>query len=258
MNAAASKTARPASPGSYLARAIRSSTGMKWVMALTGLGLFGFVIAHVLGNLQVFLGYEQINAYGAFLKGSPGLLWTLRLLLLVAVVLHIWAGVRLSRINHAARPQPYVKKSWREASWFSRYMLVSGVLVFAFIVFHLLHFTIGTVFPEDFALRDPQMRHDVFRMMLLGFSRPWVVAVYVVAMLLLFFHLAHGIWSMTQSMGIWGPRYTPTMIKASVIVALVLAISYAIIPIGLFAGAVPDYAAEKAAAEAQQNGRAQP
>ena len=83
-------------------------------------------------------------------------------------------------------------------------MLVSGAIVLAFIVFHLLHFTVGTIFPADFALRDPQMRHDVFRMMLLGFSRLWVVLFYVVAMVVLFFHLSHGIWSATHSLGFAG------------------------------------------------------
>lgn len=255
---AASSSARSKSQGSYFGRTITSSTGMKLVMAITGLLLLVFVISHLLGNLQVFLGYEQINAYGAFLKSSPGVLWTARIGLLVTVGLHIWAGVRLSRINHAARPQPYAKKRWREASWFSRYMLVSGVLVLAFIVFHLLHFTVGTIFPADFALRDPEDRHDVFRMMLLGFSRPWVVLLYVVAMILLFFHLAHGVWSSTQSLGLWGKRYTPAMIKGSVVIAVVLAVLYAIIPIGLLAGVVPDYEEEKGAAEQQRQERVQP
>ncbi|WP_373049075.1 succinate dehydrogenase cytochrome b subunit [Vulgatibacter sp.] len=251
MNAAAAKTARPASPGSFLGRAITSSTGMKLVMAITGLGLLGFVIAHVIGNLQVFLGYEGINAYGAFLKGSPGLLWTLRLGTLALFVLHIWAGVRLSRLNHAARPHAYVKKKYRAASWYSRYMLVSGTIVLVFLVFHLLHFTVGTVFPDHFALRDPSGRHDVFAMMLEGFAIPWVVVFYVVAMVLLFFHLGHGIWSATQSLGIWGGRWTPAMMKVGLALAVILAIAYSIIPLGLFAGLVPDYRSEKAASEQQ-------
>lgn len=251
MNAAAAKSARPASQGSYLGSAITSSHGLKLVMAVTGLLLLGFVIAHVLGNLQVFLGYEGINAYGAMLKGSAGVLWTARIGLLAAVALHLWAGVRLSRINHAARPQGYVKRRWRTANGSSRYMLVSGFIILAFIVFHLLHFTVGTVFPEEFALRDPMMRHDVFRMMLLGFSRLWIVLFYVVAMVLLFFHLAHGIWSATHSLGFAGKRWTPVVLKLSFAFALLLAMAYSSIPLGIFAGMVPDYAAARAATGAQ-------
>ena len=128
---AADKTARPASPGSFLGRAISSSTGMKLVMAVTGLGLLLFLVGHLAGNLQVFGGFEGINAYGAMLKGSPGLLWLARLALLAGLALHMWAGIRLSRINKAARPHAYVKKSYRAANWYSRYMLVSGTIIFA-------------------------------------------------------------------------------------------------------------------------------
>lgn len=251
MNAAANM-ARPASAGSFLGRAIRSSAGMKFVMAVTGILMLLFLLGHLAGNLQVFGGYEGINAYGAFLKGSPGLLWTARLGLLITVALHIWAGVRLSRLNKAARPQGYVKKSWREASWYSRYMLVSGSIVLLFIVFHLLHFTVGTIFPEQFALRDPQMRPDIFRMMVLSFQIPWVVVFYVVAMVLLFFHLGHGIWSALQSLGLWGARFTPFMLKAAVVIAAVLTIGFAFIPVAIFAGALNDQVEAGATAQIER------
>ena len=238
MNSAAAKTARTHTIGGYIAGAISSSTGMKLVMAITGLGLFLFLVSHVVSNLQVFLGYEGVNAYGAFLKGKPELLWTARLGLLAAVVLHIWAAVRLSRINHAARPQQYVKKSWRTASWYSRYMLVSGGIVFAFIVFHILHFTAGVILPEYFVFRDPAERHDVARMMILGFSKPWVVLVYVVSMIFIGLHLAHGIWSSLQSLGLWGARWTPFWLKAGKVIAWVIALAFIAIPLGILAGAV--------------------
>jgi len=252
MNAAA-KTARPTRPGSYLGNAIRSSTGMKFVMAVTGLALLLFLVGHLAGNLQVFGGYEGINAYGAFLKGSPGLLWTARIGLLAALVLHMWAGIRLSRINKAARPHAYVVKKYREANWYSRYMLVSGTIIFAFVVFHLLHFTMGVVFPEQFALRDPQMRPDIFRMMVLSFQIPWVAIFYVVGMTLLFFHLGHGVWSLTQSLGIWGKRFTPGMMKVGIAVAVVLAIGFASMPIAILAGALNDKVQPAATAQVDQH-----
>ncbi len=224
--------------GSFLGRSIRSSTGMKIVMAITGLALFLFLVGHLAGNLQVFGGAEGINAYGAFLKGTPELLWTSRIGLLVALGLHIWAGVRLSRINSAARPQGYVKTKHRASNWYARYMLVSGTIIFAFLVFHLLHFTIGVVFPDQFAWRDPQLRPDIFRMMVESFQIPWVVIFYLVGMTLLFFHLGHGLWSMPQSLGIWGTRFTPAMRKAGVAIAIVLALGFASMPIAIFGGAL--------------------
>lgn len=252
MNAAAN-TARPASPGSYLGRAISSSTGMKFVMAVTGLALLLFLVGHLAGNLQVFGGFEHINAYGAFLKGSPGLLWSARLGLLAALVLHMWAGIRLSRINKAARPHGYAKKQYRAANWYSRYMLVSGTIIFAFLVFHLLHFTIGVVFPEQFALRDPQMRPDIFKMMVLSFQIPWVSIFYVVGMTLLFFHLGHGIWSLTQSLGIWGTRFTPAMMKVGIAIAVLLAIGFASMPLAILGGALADQVEPVAAAHTAQH-----
>ncbi|MGA9523098.1 MAG: succinate dehydrogenase cytochrome b subunit [Myxococcaceae bacterium] len=211
---------------------------MKFVMAVTGIAMLGFLVGHLAGNLQVFGGYEGINAYGAFLKGSPGILWTTRIGLLIALGLHIWAGVRLSRINHAARPQAYAVKKNRASSWYARYMLVSGTIIFAFLVFHLLHFTVGSIFPKQFALLDPLGRHDVFSMMVLSFQIPWVVVFYVVAMTLLFFHLGHGIWSMTQSLGFWGPRFTPAMMKIGVAIAILLAVGFATMPIAILGGAL--------------------
>jgi succinate dehydrogenase / fumarate reductase cytochrome b subunit len=147
----AAHTAAPRSIGAFIASAMRSSVGMKVIMAITGLGLLLFLISHVISNLQIFVNWESVNAYGAFLKGIPELLWTARIGLLVAVGLHIWAAVRLSRLNHAARPQAYKSRRWREATWYSRYMLVSGAIVFGFIVFHLLHFTGGVILPEFFS-----------------------------------------------------------------------------------------------------------
>lgn len=234
MNAA--KTAHPNTTGSFVMRAVTSSAGAKVVMSITGLLLLGFVIVHVAGNLQVFGGQEVFNSYAAFVKGSSEVLWAARLGLLGVVVIHILSAVRLSRINKAARPQAYVVKKYRAANWYSRYMLVSGLIVLAFIVFHLLHFTVGVIQPEHFALHDAKGRHDAWSMMVLGFQVPWVVIVYVVSMILLGFHLAHGIWSALQSLGLWGKRWTPFWLSAGKVIAWLIVLAFIIIPIGLFAG----------------------
>src|SRR5687768_937416 len=124
-------------------RFIASTIGRKVLMAVTGVILFGFTIGHMLGNLQVYQGPEKLNAYAAFLKATPAILWGTRSILLVSVLLHIWAAVSLSLQNHRARPVAYAGRSWREASYASRTMMWSGPLLALFIVYHLLHFTTG-------------------------------------------------------------------------------------------------------------------
>jgi succinate dehydrogenase / fumarate reductase cytochrome b subunit len=127
---------------------IRSSIAKKAVVAITGLLLFGFVIGHMVGNLQIFLGRETINNYAEFLHSMPELLWVARIGLLVAVVLHIIFTFWVSKENRASRPQRYVMERTTRASFASRWMLLSGLLVFAFIVYHLLHFTVQVTNPD--------------------------------------------------------------------------------------------------------------
>src|SRR5690349_11199385 len=143
-----------------------SSLGKKYIMALTGVGLFIFVVGHMLGNLQIFVGRESINRYGAFLQGLGELLWVARIGLLVLVLLHIWSAVKLSAENKAARPVGYGEYTPKGSSYASRTMLMSGLIIAAFIIYHLLHFTVqvqgingsGTNFVE---LHDDKGRHDV-------------------------------------------------------------------------------------------------
>src|ERR1700674_5104370 len=128
-----------------VARFYESTIGKKAVMAVTGLLLAGFLIAHMLGNLQIFLGPEIMNHYAETLHGNPPLLWTVRTVLLVSVVLHIWASIQLSFIKRQARPIPYAKYRPIHSSWASRTMMLSGPIIAAFVVFHLLHLTTGTI-----------------------------------------------------------------------------------------------------------------
>src|ERR1700722_3963461 len=191
-----------------------SSIGKKFIMAITGMALFLFVALHLAGNLQVFLGPEELNRYGAFLQGNIELLWPARIGLLIIVGLHIWSAIKLSAENKAARPQPYAQHEIVAASYASRTMLMSGLIILAFIIYHLLHFTVqvpdvnfaGRNFAE---LHDAKERHDVFAMMILGFQRPLVALFYVVGMFLLFLHLSHGLSAMFQSLGWKSPAYTP-------------------------------------------------
>jgi succinate dehydrogenase / fumarate reductase cytochrome b subunit len=183
----------------------RSSIGKKAVMAITGLILFGWIFLHMLGNLKLYLGAEHMNEYGYWLRtiGTPampetGLLWIMRLLLLVCVVLHIHAAYALTRMSHEARPVAYRSHEHVRASYASRTMRWGGVIILLFILYHLAHLTIGwrVAPPADFIRDDPY--HNV----VVGFRVWWVAAFYIVANLALGLHLYHGVWSLFNSLGL--------------------------------------------------------
>src|SRR5262245_34256678 len=186
-----------------LTRAFGTSLGKKYFMSFTGLVLFLFVIVHMLGNLQVYLGPEVMNNYAHFLKSKPGLLWTARVVLLVCAIVHVVTAVQLAAENRASRPERYAVGKPFAASFASRTILVSGLVLFGFIIYHLMHFTLGVTNPQFLELRDPQSGyHDVYRMTVLGFSDPLVAGFYIVSMGLLALHLSHGVGSMFQSLGL--------------------------------------------------------
>ncbi len=231
-----------------LTLAPRSSLGSKFLMALTGLGLTLFVIAHMLGNFQVFLGRDALNSYAAALKHMPGLLWTARAGLLVIFVLHIAYGVKLWAANRAARPVPYHFKQYREATLASRTMIITGLVILAFVLFHLAHYTFGVVqkvpvtdaqgnvtYESFLDVKDPTdpKRQDVYGMTIHGFRNPVISLLYVVSMALLAFHLSHGFQSLFQSLGLNHPRWAPLLKGASLVVALVVFIGNSSMPVAV-------------------------
>lgn len=226
---------------SPLDRAVRfyeAPIGKKVLMAVTGVILFGYVVGHLLGNLQIFLpDHDQINHYAAFLHSPANLipLWVIRAVLLAAVVLHIVASVQLWNQNRAARPISYAKKDDVPASYAARTMKWSGPIVGAFIIFHVLHLTVGAVLPIEDVNQNP-ITPDVYHNVVTGFQNYAVSAFYILAMILLCMHLYHGLWSMFQSMGINHPRYTPLIKKGAAIVAIVIAVGNCSIPIAVMAG----------------------
>ena len=210
-------------------------------MAITGFFLFLFVIAHLAGNLQLFLGPEALNRYGHFLQSNPELLWPARAALLVLVALHIWAAFALSRENRAARPVGYAVYRPVGSSYASRTMLMSGLIALVFIIYHLLHFTAEVQYlnftGQSFvAFMDPQKRHDIFKMMVVGFSNPWVSAFYVVGIGLLCLHLSHGASSMFQSMGWKNETYRPLLDRGAQVAAALIFAGYCSIPIAILLG----------------------
>jgi succinate dehydrogenase / fumarate reductase, cytochrome b subunit len=226
---------------SLLQGLFRSSLGKKYIMAVSGLALFLFVVGHMLGNLQIFLGPEAINAYGYFLQSKPELVWTARIGLLLMVVLHIWSAIKLTAENRAARPKSYGEYKPVGSSYASRTMFVSGLVIFTFIVYHLLHYTVqaeGINFTNtDFkTLHDAKARHDIYNMMVIGFSNPVVSIFYIISMALLSLHLSHGVASMFQSLGWKNRKYGKFIDRLALVVATILIIGYSAIPIAVLTG----------------------
>jgi succinate dehydrogenase / fumarate reductase, cytochrome b subunit len=224
-----------------LKRIFGSSLGKKYIMAVSGCLLFLFVIAHLLGNLQIFLGPEVINRYGHFLQTNPELIWPARVGLLLMVGLHIWSAVKLTIENRAARPVGYAHYKVVAASYASRTMFMSGLIIFVFIVYHLLHFTVQVapinLTGQNFVLfEDLQHRHDVFKMMVVGFSSIWVSGFYVLGMALLCLHLSHGVSSMFQSIGWKNKTFGPFLDKFARFAAFVIFLGYASIPLAVLFG----------------------
>src|ERR1700724_279488 len=202
---------RTASSG-VISTLFRSSIGRKFVVAVTGLILILFVIGHLLGNLQIFLGPEWINSYSQHLRDLGPLLWIIRFVLLCTVVLHIYFTILLAIENRRARPDSYIDKENVKATWASRHMLVSGLVVLAFIIFHLLHFTARKFNPQFPLLKlDPLNRYDVYSMMVYGFQNVYVSSFYIVGLFLLTVHLTHGSSSFFQSLGVNNQRLTPRL-----------------------------------------------
>jgi succinate dehydrogenase / fumarate reductase cytochrome b subunit len=218
--------------------AASTSIGAKAVVAITGLALVGFVIVHLLGNLQIFLGPDALNAYAKKLSSLPALVWAVRIGLLVVFVTHLIAAVRVTLQNRSARPVRYERRRPAHRSTAARTMIWSGAVVLAFVVYHLLHFTFGITHPQHFALHDLQGRHDVHRMVVLGFSSLPVAASYVVANVLLGFHLSHGVASCFQTLGATSPRWEPAVRRAAQGLAVVVAAGNALIPIAVVLGLV--------------------
>ena len=225
----------------------KSSLGKKYIMAVTGCALFLFVIGHLAGNLQVFLGQEAINRYGYFLQSNPEIIWPARLSLLLMVGLHIWSAAKLSLENNAARPVGYAVYQPVGSSYASRTMLVGGGIVFLFIAYHLLHYTAEVqylnltgqnfaVFMEKLPGQFPPERHDIFKMMVVGFNNVWVAGFYVLGLAQLCLHLSHGASSMFQSLGWKNEAYRTFLDRAAQVVAVVIFIGYASIPLAILCG----------------------
>jgi len=223
-----------------------SSVGHKLVLAVTGSLLFLFVLAHLVGNLQFYLGPATLNAYGHVFQDNENLRWPIRIALLMTIGLHAWTATKLTVANRKARPVGYEGNPPPvAASYASRTMLMTGLIVAAFIVYHLLHFTVRTqalnLTGQDFStLTEPSghghERHNIFAMMVLGFQQPLVSAFYLVGVGLLSFHLSNGIRAVFQSLGLKNGKWDPMVNRVAPVIAWLIFLGYASIPIAVLLG----------------------
>ncbi len=216
----------------------KSSLGKKYVMAVTGLIMVLFVIAHMFGNFTIFGGPDGINAYAEGLRAIPPLLWAFRLVMLAVFLIHIYMGISLYLANKAARPSEYAMKRNERTSFSARTMIWTGVILGAFVVFHVLHFTVHAFNPYYATLVDAAQRHDAYRMVVMGFQSFPMTLLYIAAMVVLLLHLAHGVQSFFQSLGATNDATLPTLEKGGRGFAVVILLGFVIIPITIFFGVI--------------------
>lgn len=260
---------------------LKSTILSKWVMAVTGIVLVGFILGHTAGNMQLFMGKEAFNGYAAFLQGLGEVLWIIRGVLFLSLVLHVITSIRLKLLNNAAKPVAYQYKSYLKAKLTSRTMIWTGLMIFAFLTYHILHFTAGVTNPDEYNHHevvvketsgiaqkvDPRIlsqlppnietttidgetyavtnevktantRHDVYKMVVLGFRNPIASLAYILGVILLGFHLSHAIQSMFQTIGFNHPKYSPMFDKAGMALSVIVVLCLISIPITILTGLV--------------------
>ncbi len=217
----------------------QSSIGGKVTMAVTGVLLFLFVVAHLLGNLQLFAGPQALADYAHFLHSKGALLWGARIGLLAVFALHLATGLRLAAANKRARPVAYAREATLQATFASRSMVLSGLSLLVFVVYHLLHFTLGAVHSSDFALRAAgHGGFDVAAMVTASFGHPAIAIFYAAAQIVLFLHLRHGLQSFAQTLGLNHGRWTPIVQKLSLLLAALVAGGNAVLALSVQLGLV--------------------
>ena len=204
------------------------------IVAVTGVVLIAFVVGHLIGNLQIFLGPEWVNGYAEKLRELGPFLWVIRVFLLGNVLLHIFYTISLALENRRARPVGYEEKEHVKATFASRHMALSGLVVLAFIIYHIAHFTVRVTDPRFLLLKaDPLNRYDVYSMMVYGFQNVFVSAFYIVGMFLLALHLSHGTSSFFQSLGLNDKKMAPRLATAGRVFAWLIFVGYISIPVAV-------------------------
>jgi len=212
-----------------------SSIGRKILMAISGQSMVLFVIVHLLGNSSVFAGPGGLNAYAEHLHSMPlPIIAAFRCVMLIFVCVHIWFGIQLTIENSGGRPRQYAVKATQKATFASENMIWTGVLILAFIIYHLLQFTFRVT--PDVAAFAGQVPGNVFGMVLTSFKNLFISLIYAVAMAALFLHLSHGVQSFFQTMGWNNDRTQSCITKAGTLVALILGVGFVAIPLTILLG----------------------
>ena len=227
-----------------MSRLLNSSIGNKVVMAASGLVITGWLAGHLSGNLLIFAGADAMNAYAAWLHATPAMLWGARVALLAATVLHVLTAIRLKRMNSEARPDRYHYDAHVASTLAGRSMIYSGLLILAYGVYHLAHYTWGVeaVIPADHfreGVKDAAGRPDVYHMVVWSFSQKPVALVYIIANALLGLHLSHGIASTFQTLGLTSAKWRPVIERLGPVAGLLLAAGFISIPVAVLLGRVP-------------------
>lgn len=207
-------------------------------MAISGLIMVGFAIVHMLGNTAVFMGADAINTYAATLQSLGVGLWGFRAVMLAAVVIHIWLGVSLTFENSSARPVGYKQKENLKTGVAATTMIYTGLLLGAFIIYHLLHYTVRVIDSSYKTMVLPDGHMNVYNMVTTGFGQSFTVVVYVVAMIILLLHLSHGIQSVFQSLGLSNDKVQCYIVMAGKALAFVLLVGFAAVPLAVMFGIV--------------------
>ncbi|MDP7062068.1 MAG: succinate dehydrogenase cytochrome b subunit [Planctomycetota bacterium] len=222
-----------------LGTTMKSSIGAKALMAITGIILVLFVIGHMIGNLQVFLGPDALNQYAHTLQSLGPILWVIRLALLTTLIAHIWSAAVVVRMSVAARPVDYRHRKDLATGFAARTMLVSGIVVALFIVYHVLHFTTGTIdMAQSYGHLLPDGGHDVYKMVVEGFQHPFTTIVYCLATVVLCLHLSHGISSLMQTLGVRKDSNAACIDKVGPVLAAIILIGNLSIPLAALTGLI--------------------
>jgi len=216
----------------------QSSVGRKIIMAVTGIVLVAFVCVHLLGNSSIFVGADAINAYAQKLHSLGPFVWVFRLVMLGAFAIHIIFGIQLTLENKAATPDKNVQVRRLKTGFGAETMVVSGLVLLAFVIYHLLHFTVRVTNPEIYVPLGDHGMVDVFFMVVKGFSSALPVLIYLIGMGFLFLHVGHGFQSLFQTLGLSNDKSLPVMGLLSKLVAVVLLLGYISIPLLIVFGCV--------------------
>ena len=219
-------------------RFLTNPVGKKLIMAVSGFSMIAFVLVHLLGNASIYYGPDGINAYAKALHSFPPLIWAFRVTMLILFSLHVFYGIQLSVENSAAKPEAYAIKKSLSSTFASRNMIWTGVVIAAFLFFHLLHFTFQVIYPEISAINhtDAVGRPDVFTMAVSSFQKPAIASIYLIAIAAVGFHVSHGIQSLFQTCGLNSDSTLPVMQKGSLAVAALFFAAYISIPLAVLVG----------------------